>query len=71
MKCKITDSAGKYSLFLQYSYLQTVLISVFTVFGTFSIVAKSVLVFICFVLFCFVLIVAGPAHILRLTVASG
>jgi len=49
------------------SYLLTELISVFTVFGAFRTVAKSAFLF----LLCSVLFVAGPAHILCLTVASG
>ena len=62
MKLKITNSTVSY-LLQQYYYLQTVLISVFTVFGAFAHSRNAPL--------CFVLFVSGPAHILCLTVAGG
>jgi hypothetical protein len=67
MKFKILKSTGKLPVFTQCSYLQILLVSVFTLFGAFRIHAKCAL---CFLL-CSVWFVSGPAHILRLTVASG
>jgi len=53
--------------FSQNSDLQTLLISVFTVFGRFRIDAKCAFVFLLW----FVSLVSGPAYILCLSVANG